>query len=188
MGFAKEDSFTSGALNPDAFKELLTLSPQQVLPFHMHMADGPTRHLIVPHLQGPVKALVMLVQVLQLAVERFSHFKPAALHDQMEQVCRPKQAPLDHAKQADRQEGTGSAQHTYEEAAAVAGADPAEEAAAVQGSPDDGHNTESSEAVHADQEACQTASAEVHLNDAAGKNAPWTKTDLLLLLKQQYNG
>lgn len=79
VGFGKEDSLTAGVCDDDAFLELMSITPQQVLPFYMHMAGDLTRHLILPKLQGPMKALITLVQTLQLALERYCHLKPAAL-------------------------------------------------------------------------------------------------------------
>lgn len=89
MGFGKEDSLTAGVCDDDAFLELMSITPQQVLPFYMHMADDSSRHLILPKLQGPLKTLITLVQTLQLAVERCSHLKPAALLAEMANIRQP---------------------------------------------------------------------------------------------------
>ena len=163
-GFAKEDVFTCGIVDPAASKDLLTISPQQLLPFMMDWTAPLKRHLIPAKLQGPLKTLVMLTQVMGLAVESYAHLEPEALEARAQQICNPTQEQL-LAKLRSRLVGVSMAEDAADtpagdkvsvavsaEASAAAAAEAAaeatpEDAAAL---PAASHDSEISKILHTD--------------------------------------
>ena len=172
-GFAKEDEFTSGMGDPAALKDLLAISPQQVLPFTMDWTAPAKRHLIPPKLQGSLKTLVMLTQVMQLAVESFAHLKPEALQAQAQQICNPTQEQL----LAARQRAWPAEVSLEEDAAAMAAEDevpvavPARASAAAAAeaaaAAADSHDSEISKVPHAN---LMQVMADMHVDCEAGEH------------------
>ena len=176
-GFAKDDMLACGMVSPAASKDLLTISPQQVLPFTMDWTASATRHLIPAKLQGPLKMLVMLTQLMELAVEKFAHLEPQALQARAQQICNPTQEQLEAAKQRGRPVGVSLGEHAADkaaegeipvavpaEASAAATTEASAEAAAAL--PADSHDSEISKIPHAD--LMQTM-ADMHVDSEAGE-------------------
>ena len=184
-GFATDNVLISGMVDPAASKDLLTISPQQVLPFTMDWTASATRHLIPAKLHGPLKTLVMLTQIMELAVEKFAHLEPEALQEQAQQICNPTQEQLEAAKQRGWPVGVSVERDAVDkaagdeisapcfavpaEASAAATAEPAAEAAAAEAAaalPADSHDSEISKIPHAD--LMQTM-ADMHVDSEAGE-------------------
>ena len=185
-GFAKQDRFTSVAVDAAASKDLLTISPKQVLPFTMDVAASPKRHLLPAKLQGPLKTLVMLTQVMQLAVERFAHLEPETLEAEVQQVFNPTQQHSQAAKQRGRPIGVSLEEVAGDKAAgdeipvavtagtsaaAVAAAAAAAEAAAEAAAalPADSHDSETGKVLHGN--PMQTM-ADMHVVCKTGEQTP----------------
>ena len=166
-GFAKEDFLTSGIADPAVSKDLLTISPQQVLPFTMDLTAPPKRHLIPPKVEGALKTLVMLTQLMGQAVECYAHLEPKALEAQAKEICNPTQEELQTSKQWSRPVGVNMA----EDAADTAAGDKVPVAVSAEATAEAAAEPTAEATVEATAEAASEAAAEAAAESTAEATA-----------------